>query len=148
MLRRPAEILLVEDNPVDARLIVAALGEGQVTSNVTVASDGEEALALLGRRGRYVDAALPDIILLDLGLPKKDGRQVLAAIKADSQLKRIPVITLTTSEAEQDILAVYDLQGNCFITKPTDPDKFLNIVRAIETFWLSTAQLPSRIQCQ
>ena len=141
---RPVKVLVVEDNLLDVRLIVEAFREGEVSSNVILIRDGEEALAFLRRMGKYADAAVPDIILLDLGLPKKNGHQVLAAIKADSQLRRIPVITLTTSEAEQDILAVYDLQGNCFVTKPTDLDKFVTIVRAIGEFWLSTVQLPGR----
>ena len=140
----PAEILLVEDNPGDVRLTREALKEGKVRNNLHVASDGEEALDFLHRRGRFKDAPRPDLVLLDLNLPKKDGRQVLAEIKADGALKRIPVVVLTTSKAEADVMRTYDLHANCFITKPVDLDQFMVVVRTIEEFWLTLVRLPTR----
>jgi len=139
---RPAEILLVEDNPGDARLTLEALKEGKVLNHVSVVPDGVEAMAFLRRQGPYADAPRPNLILLDLNLPKKDGREVLAEIKADPDLKRIPVVILTTSQAEEDIARTYDLHANCYITKPVDLDKFLEVVRSIEDFWLAFVQLP------
>ena len=139
---RPVEILLVEDSPGDVRLTVEALKDGKVNNNLSVASDGVEALAMLHREGKYQDLVLPDIILLDLNLPKKDGREVLKDIKSDKLLKRIPVVVLTTSEADQDILKVYDLHANCYITKPVDLEQFIRVVRSIENFWLSIVKLP------
>ncbi len=139
---RPAEVLLVEDNPGDARLTLEALKEGKVLNRVSVVSDGVEAVAFLRRQGPYADAPRPNLILLDLNLPKKDGREVLAEIKADPGLKRIPVVILTTSQAEEDIAKTYDLHANCYVTKPVDLDKFLEVVRSIEDFWLAIVQLP------
>ncbi len=139
---RPAEVLLVEDNPGDARLTLEALKEGKVLNRVSVVPDGVEAMAFLHREGPYADAPRPNLILLDLNLPKKDGREVLAEIKADPDLKRIPVVILTTSRAEEDIARTYDLHANCYITKPVDLDKFLEVVRSIEDFWLAFVQLP------
>jgi CheY-like chemotaxis protein len=136
------EILLVEDNPGDVRLTVEALKEGKVLNHLSVAMDGTEALAFLRREGPYANAPRPDLVLLDLNLPKKDGREVLAEIKQDADLKRIPVVILTTSQAEQDILKTYDLHANCFITKPVDLDQFITVVKAVEDFWLTVVRLP------
>jgi chemotaxis family two-component system response regulator Rcp1 len=140
---RPIEILLVEDNPGDVRLTREALSEAKVRNSLSVAGDGEVALAFLRREGAYSTAPRPDIILLDLNLPKKDGRQVLAEVKADTELRRIPVVILTTSKAEEDILKTYDLHANCFITKPVDFDQFVKVVKSIEHFWLSIVTLPA-----
>ncbi len=139
---RPIEILLVEDSPGDVRLTREALREGRVRNNLSVATDGVAALAFLRREGHYGDAPRPDVILLDLNLPKKDGREVLAAIKADERLRRTPVVILTTSRDEQDVLRSYDLHANCYITKPVDLDQFITVVRSIETFWLTIVTLP------
>jgi chemotaxis family two-component system response regulator Rcp1 len=139
---RPVEILLVEDNLGDARLTQEALKEGKIRNNLHHVKDGVEALAFLRREGGYNNAPTPDIVLLDLNLPKKDGRQVLADMKADDALKTIPVVVLTTSEAEQDILRSYALHANCYVTKPVDLEKFISIVRAIEDFWLAVVKLP------
>ena len=140
---RPVEILLVEDNPGDERLTREALKEGKVYSNLHWVKDGVEAIEFLRRSGRYKDVPRPDIILLDLNLPKKDGREVLAEIKEDSHLRRIPVVVLTTSKAEEDILRTYDLHANCYITKPVDLEQFISVVRSIDDFWLSVVRLPS-----
>lgn len=140
---RPVEILLVEDSPSDADLTVEALGDGRVLNNLHWVEDGVEALAFLRRQGKYTDAPRPDLILLDLNLPKKDGRDVLAQIKTDPSLKLIPVIVLTTSAAERDILKTYELNGNCYITKPIDLEQFISVVRLIEEFWLALVRLPS-----
>jgi two-component system, chemotaxis family, response regulator Rcp1 len=139
---RPVEILLVEDNLGDARLTQEALKEGKIRNNLHHVKDGVEALAFLRREGGYAGAPTPDIVLLDLNLPKKDGRQVLAEMKASEALKTIPVVVLTTSEAEQDILRSYELHANCYVTKPVDLEKFISIVRAIEDFWLAVVKLP------
>ena len=140
---RPIEILLVEDNPGDIRLTKEALKEAKVNNSLSVVGDGVEALAFLRRGGVYSAAPRPDIVLLDLNLPKKDGRQVLAEVKADPELRRIPVVILTTSKAEEDILKTYDLHANCFITKPVDFDQFVRVVQSIEHFWLSIVTLPT-----
>ena len=137
------EILLVEDNPGDVRLTREALKEAKIRNNLSVANDGVEAMAFLRREGIYSTAPRPDIVLLDLNLPRKDGRQVLAEAKADPELRRIPVVILTTSKAEEDILKTYDLHANCFITKPVDFDQFVKVVQSIEHFWLSIVTLPS-----
>ena len=139
---RPVEVLLVEDNPGDVRLTQEALKDGRVMVNLTVAADGVEALDILNRRNGHENAARPDLILLDLNLPRKNGREVLEEIKADEDLKRIPVIVMTTSKAEQDIHKVYNLNANCYVTKPVDLDEFLNVVRSIEDFWLTIVTLP------
>jgi two-component system, chemotaxis family, response regulator Rcp1 len=139
---RPAEILLVEDNPGDVRLTVEALKEGTVRNHLSVARDGEEALRFLRRGGPYAAAPVPDLILLDVNLPKLNGRQVLAQIKADQRLRSIPVVVLTTSRAEQDVRASYDLHANCYITKPVDLEQFIGVVRSIESFWLTVVTLP------
>ncbi|MEP7153662.1 MAG: response regulator [Nitrospira sp.] len=138
----PVEILLVEDNPGDVRLTVEALKEAKVINNLTVLKDGEEALTYLRRQGPYAQAKRPHLILLDLNLPRKDGREVLAQIKIDEVLKRIPVVVLTTSQDEQDVLKSYNLHANCYITKPVDLDQFIKVVRTIEDFWLGIVVLP------
>jgi two-component system, chemotaxis family, response regulator Rcp1 len=137
------QVLLVEDNPGDVRLTKEALKEGKMLNRVTVVGDGVEALSFLRRQGKYADAGQPDLILLDLNLPKKDGRQVLAEIKADPGLKRIPVVVLTTSSAEEDILKTYDLHANCYVTKPVDLEQFMRVVKSIEDFWITVVKLPS-----
>jgi two-component system, chemotaxis family, response regulator Rcp1 len=137
------EILLVEDNPADARLTREVFEGGRLTTHLNIVHDGEEALSFLRREGDYADSPRPKLVLLDLNLPRKDGREVLQELKSDPALSRIPVIVLTTSAAEADILHSYDLQANCFITKPLDLDEFFDVVRAIEDFWLTTARLPS-----
>lgn len=142
-LTRPAEILLVEDNPADVRLTREALHEGKVRNNLSVAADGVEALAFLRREGSHADAVIPDLILLDLNLPRKDGRQVLEEIKADPSLRHIPVVVLTSSQAEQDILRAYDLHANCYVTKPVDLDQFIHVVQSIEDFWFTIVKLPA-----
>jgi len=139
----PVEILLVEDNPGDVRLTVEAFREGNIGNNLHVVPDGVEALTFLHQQGKYVDAPRPDMVLLDLNLPKKDGREVLAEIKDDPELKRIPVIVLTTSKAEEDILRTYDLHANCFVTKPVELDHFIDAIKTIEEFWFTIAKLPS-----
>lgn len=139
---RPIDILLVEDNPGDVRLTMEALKEGKVLNTLHVVSDGVSAVAYLRRDGAYAKAPRPDLILLDLNLPKKDGREVLEEIKKDPQLKRIPVVILTTSKAEEDILKTYNLHANCYITKPVDLDQFIKVVESIEGFWLSVVKLP------
>ena len=139
----PIRILLVEDNPGDARLTIEALREAKVRNELEHVIDGEQALALLRRQGRFSDSARPDLILLDLNLPKMDGRAVLEEIKNDQDLRRIPVVILTTSQAEKDVLMSYNLHANCFITKPVDLDEFIEAVRSIEEFWLSFVRLPA-----
>jgi len=141
-LTRPAEILLVEDNPGDVRLMQEALREGKVANQVHVARDGVEAMAFLRREGDYANAPRPDIILLDLNLPRKDGREVLADLKSDENLRRIPVVVLTTSQAEEDILRAYNLHANCYVTKPVDLGQFLDLVKNIEQYWLVMVCLP------
>jgi chemotaxis family two-component system response regulator Rcp1 len=138
----PVEILLVEDNPGDVRLTKEALKEGKVYNNLHWAKDGVEALEFLKRQGKHADAPRPDIILLDLNLPRKDGREVLALIKKDNDLKNIPVVVLTTSEAEEDVLKSYELHANCFVTKPVDLEKFIHVVQSIDRFWLTVVTLP------
>ena len=139
---KPVEILMVEDNPADVRLAMEALKESKLLNTVSVVEDGVEAMAFLRREGKYAGAARPDVILLDLNLPRKDGREVLAEIKADERLKRIPVVVLTTSQAEQDIVKAYDLSANCYITKPVNLDQFIAVVRAVGEFWFSIVRLP------
>ena len=139
---KPIEILLVEDNPGDVRLTQEALRDGKVRNYMRVAADGVEALAFLRREGKFADALRPDVILLDLNLPKKDGREVLAEIKTDPDLRRIPVVVLTTSEAEEDILRAYNLYANAYVAKPVDLDKFIAVVKSIEDFWLEIVKLP------
>lgn len=140
----PIDILMVEDNLGDARLTQEALKESKMLNNLFHAKDGVEAMEFLRKEGKFKDMPTPDIILLDLNLPRKDGREVLAELKAMPKLKNIPVVVLTTSDAEQDILMSYNLHANCYITKPVDLDKFIEIVRGIENFWLSIVKLPSQ----
>lgn len=139
---RLIEILLVEDNTGDIRLTREAFKDGKVLNKLSVVEDGAEAMAFLRREGKYTDAPRPDLILLDLNLPKKDGRQVLAEIKVDQNLKRIPVVILTTSKSEEDILKTYDLHANCYVTKPVDLEQFFTVVRSVQHFWFSVVKLP------
>lgn len=137
-----AEILLAEDNPGDVLLTKEAFAEAKIKNNINVATDGEETLDYLYKRGRFEDAATPDLILLDLNMPKKDGREVLEEIKKDDKLRRIPVVILTSSQAEQDVVKTYDLHANSYVLKPVDLGKFAEIVSAIESFWFSVVVLP------
>jgi chemotaxis family two-component system response regulator Rcp1 len=141
-MSRVIEILLVEDNPGDVRLTREALREGKVLNNLNVVTDGQEAVEFLRREGEYGNVPRPDLILLDLNLPKKDGREVLAEIKADESLRRIPIVVLTTSQAEKDVIQTYNLGVNCYITKPVDLDQFIYVVKSIEEFWLTVVTLP------
>ena len=141
---RPIEILLVEDSPSDAEFTAEALKEAKVRNHLSLVEDGVQAMEFLRRQGRYTKAPRPDLIMLDLNLPRKDGREVLAELKADENLKLIPVVVLTTSRAEEDVLRAYQLHANCYITKPVDFQQFLNVVRAIESFWLYVVTLPPR----
>ncbi|MDB5052830.1 MAG: Two-component system response regulator [Bacilli bacterium] len=138
------EVLLVEDNPGDVRLTKEALKEGKVQINISIVTNGLEAMAFLRKEGEYKNAPKPDLILLDLNLPIKDGREVLEEIKNDDDLKYIPVVVLTTSEAEQDIFRTYELHVNCYITKPVDYEQFITVVRSIEEFWFTIVKLPRR----
>ena len=142
----PIEVLLVEDSPGDVRLTKEAFKDAKVHINLHVASDGAEAMAFLGREGSYVNAPRPDLILLDLNLPKKDGREVLEEIKESASLKTIPVVILTTSASEKDILRSYRLHANCYITKPVDLAGFLKVVKSIDNFWLSVVKLPHDVR--
>lgn len=143
MNSRSVEILLVEDNPGDARLTQEAFNEGRLMNNLSVVTDGAEALAYLRQQGKYANSTRPDLVLLDLNLPKKDGREVLAEIKADEGLKMIPVVVLTTSASQEDVARAYGSHANCYITKPVDLDQFLRVAQSIENFWLSLVRLPS-----
>jgi len=138
----PVEILLVEDNPGDERLTREALREGKVYHNLHWVTDGVQAMEFLRRQGKYASVPRPDIVLLDLNLPKKDGREVLEEIKTDEDLKRIPVVVLTTSKAEEDVLRTYNLHANCYVTKPVDLEKFIVVVKSIDMFWLTVVTLP------
>lgn len=148
MLKKPIgsaiEILLVEDNPGDVRLTQEVLKEGKVQNKLSIVENGVQALSFLRKEKEYADAPTPDLILLDLNLPKKDGREVLLDIKKDTELKKIPVVVLTTSQAEEDILNVYDLNANCYVSKPVDLGQFIDVVKSIEDFWLSIVKLPTR----
>jgi two-component system response regulator len=139
---KPIEILLIEDNPGDIRLTKEAFKEGKVKNNLHIAMDGEEALKMLKKQDKYKNLPRPGLILLDLNLPKKDGREVLEEIKADENLKRIPVVILTTSKADEDIMKTYNLHANCYITKPVDLDQFIKVIKSIENFWLTIVVLP------
>jgi CheY-like chemotaxis protein len=138
----PIEILLVEDNEGDVRLTREVLKDGRIRNTLNVVGDGVEALAYLRREREYAETKPQDLVLLDLNLPKMDGREVLALIKADPDLRRIPVVVLTTSSSEVDVLSAYDLHANCYITKPVDLDQFVKVVRSIEDFWLAIVKLP------
>ncbi len=142
METKPVEILLVEDNEGDVGLVEEVFEEAKIRNIIHVAEDGEEAIQFLYKKSPYENAETPDIILLDLNLPQKDGREVLAEIKADEKLKRIPVVILTTSKAEEDIIKSYDLHANSYITKPVDFDQFIRVVKSIEDFWLEVVRLP------
>jgi two-component system response regulator len=144
MNAKPIDVLLVEDNPGDVRLTCEAFKGSKMWINLHVAEDGVAALAFMRHEGAYANAPRPDLILLDLNMPRKDGREVLSIIKADENLKRIPVVILTTSDAEEDILKSYNLNANCYITKPVDFEKFIVVVKAIEEFWLTIVKLPRR----
>ena len=139
---KPIKILLVEDNPGDARLTLEGFKDAKIRNNITVVEDGIEAMAYLRHQGPYADAALPDLVLLDLNMPKKDGREVLADMKADETLKQIPVLVFTISTAEKDILEAYHLQASTFITKPIDLDEFIRVVKSMKEFWLTVVKLP------
>ena len=139
---KPIEILLVEDNIGDARLAKEALKESKIKNDLQIVCDGIDAMDFLHGKGKFLNAPRPDLILLDLNLPKKDGREVLAEIKNDIDLKRIPVVILTISKAEEDILKTYNLHANCYITKPLDLDQFMKVVKSIEDFWLTIVKLP------
>jgi len=141
---KPIEILLVEDNPGDVRLTLEVFKESKMRNNLSAVGDGVEALAFLRREGKYVQSPRPDLILLDLNLPKKDGREVLAEIKEDPDLRCIPVVVLTTSQAERDVVRSYNLHANCYISKPIDLEQFIRVVRSIEDFWLAIVKLPPR----
>jgi len=141
---RPIEILLVEDNPADVRLTIEVFKDSRITNHISVANDGEEAMDFLHKRGKYAGEIRPDLVLLDLNLPKKDGREVLTEIKADQELKTIPIIVLTTSDADQDVWKAYDAGVNSYITKPVDLEQFIGIFRSIEDFWLTIVKLPTR----
>jgi chemotaxis family two-component system response regulator Rcp1 len=140
---QPVEILLVEDSPTDVLLAKEALGYSRIVNNLRTVPDGVEAMAFLRRAGKHTDAPRPGLILLDLNLPRKDGREVLAEIKSDEQLKRIPVLVLTTSKSEVDVLKAYGLHANCYIVKPVDFEKFAEVMRSIENFWFSVVTLPA-----
>jgi CheY-like chemotaxis protein len=139
---RPIEILLVEDNPGDVRLMMETFREGKIHNRLSTVEDGVEALAFLRREGEYAAAPRPDLILLDLSLPRKSGQEVLAEIKQDPNLKRIPAVVITSSAAEKDILQAYDNYVNCYLTKPVDLEQFMGVVRSVERFWLSVVKLP------
>lgn len=141
-LGRPIDILLVEDSPSDTDLTVEALGVGKVANRLSIVEDGVQAMEFLRRQGRFANAPRPDLILLDLNLPRKDGREVLAEVKADPSLRHIPIIVLTTSQAEQDVLRAYSLHANCYVTKPVDFRQFIEVIRSIENFWLTIVKLP------
>lgn len=141
---RPLEILMVEDNPADVRLAQEAFRDGKIRNTLHVVKDGVEAMTFLRRQGPYADTPKPDVIFLDLNLPRKDGREVLAEIKADPDLRRIPVVVLTTSRAEMDIVKSYNLHANCYVVKPVDLDKFIEVIRSIEQFWLTAVTLSPR----
>lgn len=142
MMYRPIDILLVDDNPGDVRLTKEVLLEGRVLNRIHVAWDGVEALEFLHRAGKFANAPRPDIILLDLNMPRMDGRECLARIKSDPDLHRIPVVILTTSEADQDVLRSYDLHANCYISKPVDLEQFMRVVKTIKQFWFTIVHLP------
>ncbi len=142
MYGKPIHILLAEDNPGDARLTIEGFKDAKVNNEITVVEDGIEALAYLRRQGKYANAVRPDLILLDLNMPRKDGREVLSEIKSDDNLKSIPVLVFTVSSAEKDILNSYGLHANAFITKPIDLDEFTKVVKSLEDFWLTIVKLP------
>jgi len=141
---RPVDILLVEDNPGDVRLIQEALRDGKLLNQLSTVADGQQAMAYVRKQGNFSRASRPDLILLDLNLPRKDGREVLAEIKADPDLRRIPVVVITSSQAEEDILKSYNLHANCYVSKPVDLEKFVAVVKSVEDFWVSIVKLPPK----
>jgi CheY-like chemotaxis protein len=145
MNNNAVKILLVEDNPADARLVKEAFKQFKIENEIFIAEDGSEAMEFLENKGKYAKASKPDIILLDLNLPRKDGREVLKEIKTNDTLKLIPVVILTTSNAEEDIIGTYKNNANCYITKPVDLDQFINVMKSIHDFWLNNAELPSNV---
>ena len=145
MMANPINILLVEDNPADARLIKEVFKDTKTKNRLYVVKDGVEAMAFLNQEFEYADIPRPDVILLDLNLPRKDGREVLKELKEDDILKRVPIVILTTSSAEEDIIKTYNNHANCYITKPVDFDQFLKVINSIEDFWLSVVKLPSNL---
>ncbi|MCZ3364298.1 MULTISPECIES: response regulator [Methanobacterium] len=145
MMANPINILLVEDNPADARLIKEVFKDTKTKNRLYVVKDGVEAMAFLNQEFEYTDIPRPDVILLDLNLPRKDGREVLKELKEDDILKRVPIVILTTSSAEEDIIKTYNNHANCYITKPVDFDQFLKVINSIEDFWLSVVKLPSNL---
>jgi CheY-like chemotaxis protein len=148
MTRQEAiDVLLVEDDPGDVRLIREAFADNKVANHLSVVSDGVEALQFLRREGEFADARSPDLILLDLNLPRKDGREVLAEVKSDHALRRIPIVVLTTSKADEDILRSYELHANAYVTKPVDYDRFISVVQKIDHFFVSVVKLPTRLDC-
>jgi two-component system, chemotaxis family, response regulator Rcp1 len=147
-VRSKVEVLLVEDNPGDVRLTRQALKGSSLRLNLSVAADGEEALAFMRQQGKYAGEARPALVLLDLNMPKKSGREVLSEMRKDPELACIPVVVLTSSEAEEDIIQSYDLHANAFVTKPTYLDQFAGVVKSIEDFWLGIAKLPTRCNCK
>jgi two-component system, chemotaxis family, response regulator Rcp1 len=144
LVNESIDILIVEDNPGDARLIREALNESEVYNNLYIVSDGVEAMGFLRNEGRFSDAPQPDLIILDLNLPRKDGREVLAEIKSDEKLMQIPVVIMTISQAEEDILNTYKLHANCYISKPIDLNEFIRVIKSIEEFWFSVVKLPPK----
>jgi len=141
---KPIDILIVEDNQGDARLIREVLNDGKVFTTLHIVKDGVQAMEFLRKKGEYSKAPYPDLIILDLNLPKMDGREVLAEIKNDEKLKKIPVVIMTISQAEEDILKSYNLHANCFVTKPIDLDQFIKVIKSIEEFWFSIVKLPPK----
>ncbi len=142
---RPVEILLIEDNAGDIRLTEEALKESNIKSNLNAVMDGADAIAYLNKQDNYVNALIPDLILLDLNIPKKNGKEVLELIKSNEALKKIPVVVLTTSNSESDIYKTYDLHANCYITKPADFNYFIDVIQSIADFWLNVVSLPSQV---
>ena len=140
--RRPAQILVVEDDPGELRLLLEALRSGPATKNISVAKDGEEALAFLRQEGRHAGSPRPDLVIMPMSMPRGDGRQVIAAIKSDPRLRRIPIVVLTSSQSEQDVDQAYELHANCYVVKPVEMDRFFSVVRAIEDFWLCVSVPP------
>jgi CheY-like chemotaxis protein len=141
-MTRPITVLLVEDNPGDARLVIEALKEGKVLSRLKIVRDGVEAMMYLRQEAEFASAERPHLVLLDLNLPRKDGREVLAEVKQDPALRRIPIVVLTSSRADEDIAKAYDLHANCYVTKPLELGRFISVVRSIEEFWVNTGELP------
>ena len=143
-MREPIHILLIEDNPGDVRLVMESLKENKLHNTMSVVEDGEAAMAYLRREGKYADAMRPDLVLLDLNLPRKNGREVLAEYKSDPDLKHIPVVVITSSNSREDVLGAYNNYANCYITKPVGLDGFLEVVHSIDSFWLSVVKLPNK----